>query len=70
MATDFAIQAFLAKASESMTAANRDFEEHRYNSCANRCYYACFQAAIAALMRAGISAPERDGRWSHAFVQA
>jgi uncharacterized protein (UPF0332 family) len=70
MTTDVAIQAFLTKALESLAAADRDFEEYRYNSCANRCYYACFQAAIAALMRAGIGTLRRDGRWSHAFVQA
>jgi len=35
-------------------------------SCANRCYYACFQAAIAALLAEGIRA---RGQWSHEFVQ-
>ena len=38
----------------------------RYNSCANRCYYACFQAAIAALLREGI---RPRGQWNHEFVQ-
>jgi len=37
------------------------------NSCANRCYYACFQAAIAALLCEGI---RPAGQWGHAFVQA
>ena len=42
----------------------------RYNSCASRCYYACFQAAVYALIRAGIGPPSRTGEWGHHFVQA
>lgn len=38
----------------------------RYNNCANRCYYACFQAAIAALQDAGIR--PTGPQWSHAYV--
>jgi len=38
----------------------------RYNNAANRAYYACFHAAIVALLRAGY---ER-ATWSHADVQA
>ena len=48
------ITIYLAKAAESLQTAESEFANGRYNSCANRCYYACFQAAIAA---------------SHAFVQ-
>jgi uncharacterized protein (UPF0332 family) len=58
---------FLAKATESLLTAESEFANGRYNSCANRCYYACLQAAIAALLREGIRA---TGQWSHAFVQA
>ncbi|HEX5497925.1 MAG TPA: HEPN domain-containing protein [Thermomicrobiales bacterium] len=58
---------FLAKASENLLAAESEFVNGRYNSCANRCYYACFQAAIAALLRDGI---RPRGHWDHAFVQA
>lgn len=38
------------------------------NNCANCCYYACFQAAIHALLRGGIQPQGR--RWSHEFVQS
>jgi uncharacterized protein (UPF0332 family) len=58
---------FLVKAEESLAGAESEFANGRYNNCANRCYYACFQAAIAALLRAGIQ-PSGD-QWSHTFVQ-
>jgi uncharacterized protein (UPF0332 family) len=58
---------FLAKAAENLLAAESEFVNGRYNSCANRCYYACFQAAVAALLREGIQPP---GHWDHSFVQA
>jgi uncharacterized protein (UPF0332 family) len=38
-------------------------------SCANRAYYACFQAAIAALLAAGMRPASPRGAWSHACVQ-
>jgi uncharacterized protein (UPF0332 family) len=53
-------------AEESLRTAESEFANGRYNSCANRCYYACFQAAIVALLREGI---QPHGQWSHAFVQ-
>lgn len=58
---------FISKAQESLAGAESEFANGRYNNCANRSYYACFQAAIAALARAGISP---SGAWGHAFVQA
>ena len=61
------ITIYVAKATESLLTAESEFVHGRYNSCANRCYYACFQAAIAALLREGI---RPRGQWSHAFVQA
>ena len=61
------ITIYVAKATESLLTAESEFVNGRYNSCANRCYYACFQAAIAALLREGI---RPHGQWSHAFVQA
>src|SRR5499433_673528 len=64
MAQDITI--YLAKADESLRTAESEFANGRYNSCANRCYYACFQAAIAALLAEGIRA---RGQWSHEFVQ-
>jgi len=42
----------------------------RYHNSANRAYYACFQAAIYALLRGGTPRPVRGAAWSHAFVQA
>jgi len=33
-------------------------------------YYACFQAAIAALMRAGTRPPGGSDEWGHAYVAA
>lgn len=58
---------FLAKAMESLASAESEFDHGRYNSCANRCYYACFQAAIAALVLEGV---QPRGRWTHESVQA
>jgi uncharacterized protein (UPF0332 family) len=61
------INIYVAKATESLLSAESEFINGRYNSCANRCYYACFQAAIVALLREGI---RPAGQWGHAFVQA
>lgn len=58
---------FLAKAEESLFGAQSEFEQKRYNNCANRCYYACFQAAIAVLIMCGFK--PRKNQWSHTFVQ-
>ena len=59
------ITIYLVKATESLLTAESEFVNGRYNSCANRCYYACFQAAIAALLGEGIRA---RGQWNHEFV--
>ena len=59
---------YLAKAAERLETAKSELEHNRYNSCANRCYYACFQAAIAALLREGFRAS--GSQWGHEFVQA
>jgi uncharacterized protein (UPF0332 family) len=60
---------FLAKAIESLAGAESEFVNGRFNNCANRCYYATFQAAIAALLRQGIQ-PGAERTWGHPFVQA
>ena len=57
---------FLHKARESLAGAEIEFANGWYNNCANRCYYACFQAAVVALQRAGIR--PRGDEWSHEFV--
>ena len=61
---------YLAKAEESLLGAESEFVQARYNNAANRCYYACFQAAIAALSHASIGPPGGRSDWGHAFVQA
>ncbi len=61
---------FLQKAEESLAGAESEFSSARYNNCANRCYYACFQAAIHALTAAGLRPQERRMQWGHQFVQA
>ena len=58
---------FLDNARESLDGARLAHAGGRYNNAANRSYYACFQAAIAALLREGI---RPRGQWSHEFVQA
>ena len=64
------LEAFLAKAEESPCSAESDFAHLRYKSCANRCYYACFQAAVAALGAAGVGPREQSGQWGHGSLQA
>ena len=61
---------YLQKAEESLAAAASELANGRYNSSANRSYYAAFQAAIWALLRAGIQPRGSSGRWEHDFVQA
>lgn len=63
---DDEVAIYLAKATESLTTAESEFINARYNSCANRCYYACFQAAVAALIQDSI---RPRGDWGHDFVQ-
>jgi uncharacterized protein (UPF0332 family) len=60
---------YFDKAQKSLEGAQSEFINSRYNNCANRSYYACFQAAISALLRAGISPPGRAEEWRHDFVQ-
>jgi uncharacterized protein (UPF0332 family) len=61
---------YLTKAVESLTSAESDFAAARYNSYANRAYYACFQAAVAVLLVAGVRPASPRGEWSHEFVQS
>ncbi len=57
---------FLYKARQSLTGAESEFENHRHDNAANRAYYACFQAAVAALQDTGI----QTSSWGHDFVAA
>ena len=61
---------FLAKAKESLAGAESEFANRRYNNCANRCYYPCFQASIAALLQNDIQPKSQRRQWAHDFVQA
>lgn len=70
MATGGESEAYLAKAQESLASAQNDFAARRYNGFANRASYACFQAAVAALLQAGIGPRSCDRRWRHDAVQA
>ena len=56
---------YLHKARESLASAEADAAARRYNSAANRSYYAAFQAAVAALIRQEIR-PKKA--WEHNFV--
>lgn len=58
---------FLVKADECLAGAESEFANRRFNNCANRCYYAAFQAAIAGLLQASIL--PASPQWSHQFVQ-
>jgi uncharacterized protein (UPF0332 family) len=60
---------FLDKAHESLEGAKLAHAGGRYNNSANRSYYACFQAAVHALLAVGITAPGRGTHWDHGFVQ-
>ena len=62
--------AYMAKAVESLAGAESEFINRRYDNCASRCYYAMFQAAIAALIAAGIRPDSSREYWEHSFVQA
>jgi uncharacterized protein (UPF0332 family) len=59
---------YLAKAEESLAGAMSELAFGRYNNCMNRSYYACLQAAIAALVRAGIRPSGKRDEWPHPFV--
>jgi uncharacterized protein (UPF0332 family) len=61
---------YLSKAVESLEGAESEQANRRFNNCVNRCYYACFQAAIAPLLGADIDARSPGGRWRHDHVQA
>ena len=59
---------YLAKARESLASAEADLAAGRFNSVANRAYYAAFQAAVAMLVAEGVQA--RGSSWEHKFVLA
>ena len=61
----------MEKAVAALAGAESELAAGRYDNVANRCYYACFQAAVAALEDAGIHPAAGAGtEWSHSAVQA
>jgi uncharacterized protein (UPF0332 family) len=60
---------FLRKSHESLASAESDLAAIRFNSTANRSYYAAFQAAVAALSAESIR-PEGAAGWEHRFVMS
>ena len=65
-----AMHDYLAKAHENLAGAESELQHGRTNSCARSAYYACFQAAIAALLQAGLTPPEPASGWGHEWVHA
>jgi len=61
---------YFDKATESLAGAESEYANGRYNNCANRCYYACFQGVVHALLEAGMIPPSARSTWSHEQVQA
>lgn len=57
---------FLDKAKENLKIAQLSLDNDCYNACANRAYFASFQAAIAALADKGIRSEKNE----HAWVQS
>jgi uncharacterized protein (UPF0332 family) len=58
--------AYMTKARESLAGAASEYDQGRFNNCANRAYYAAFQAAISALLRDGLR--RDDDKWPHRYV--
>jgi uncharacterized protein (UPF0332 family) len=63
-------QDYLAKAWESMAGAQSELAHRRFNNSVRDAYYACFQAAVAALLEEGIFPLHPEGLWGHDLVQA
>jgi len=59
-------QTYLAKALESLRGAESEYASRRYNNTANRAYYACFLAAVAAMAHEGAG---EDSKRSHSHMQ-
>ena len=60
------VEPYLSKVEECLAGAQSEFANGRYNNATNRAYYAAYNAAIVALIRAGLS----TRRWAHDEVQA
>jgi uncharacterized protein (UPF0332 family) len=60
------VEPYMSKAQECLAGAHSELANGRYNNAANRAYYAAYNAAIVALIRAGAW----NTRWTHDQVQA
>lgn len=60
---------YLEKARSSYVGARACLDRQAFDSCISRCYYAVFQAAIAALIQLTDFRPV-GGEWSHKTTQA
>jgi uncharacterized protein (UPF0332 family) len=65
-----AMHDYLAKAHENLASAENELHHGRINSWARSAYYACFPAAIAALLHAGLATREPARGWGHDWVHA
>ena len=61
--------AFLSPAQERPAGAESEYDNARYKNAANRAYFACFHAAIAALELVNVRPPSGKREWTHVFVQ-
>ena len=61
-------EGYRAKAWNSLAGAESELAFGRRDNATNRCYYACFQAAIGALIRQQIRPSGTS--WNHDFVQS
>jgi len=59
---------YLSKAQRSLGAAQLELASGYYDGAVNRAYYACYQAAVAALVTEGVP-PVVERYWPHDVVQ-
>ena len=64
------IQKYLEKSEESLASAKNDLSKKRYNSCANRAYYACYQAAVALLLKYNLTPAGGKELRKHGVIQS
>jgi uncharacterized protein (UPF0332 family) len=62
------VEPYRGKALEALAGARSELRAARFNNAANRAYYAAYNAAIVALVRAGLNS--RGNFWGHDEVQA
>lgn len=61
--------AYLAKATATLKGAEVELANALYDNALNRAYYACYQAAVAALVAEG-GTTDPENYWPHDMVQA